>query len=69
MTRIHPIKLIAIGFILVLFGFLAPLFMVGKIIETSFALGFISYAASVIGLFLGLLGAAAYSGLSRRRRQ
>jgi hypothetical protein len=68
MTRTSPKKLIAIGFILVLIGFIVPLLMVGKIIETSFALGFISYGASVVGLFLGLLGAAAYTGLHRRRQ-
>jgi hypothetical protein len=66
MIRIHPKKIIAIGFVLVLFGFLAPFLMVIKVIETSYVLSFLSYSASVSGLFLGLVGAAWYSRLDKR---
>jgi hypothetical protein len=62
---IHPKRVIAIGFILVLFGFLVPLLMVIKIIEASFILGFVSYGASISGLLLGIIGAAWYSRLSK----
>jgi hypothetical protein len=60
------LRLIFIGFILVLFGFLGPLLMVVGILESSFALSFLSHGASVGGLFLGLLGTAMYVG--RRRK-
>ncbi|NIV30209.1 MAG: hypothetical protein GWN58_12155 [Anaerolineae bacterium] len=56
----QPWKLIAIGFVLVLFGAVAPLLMVMKVVPSSFILNFLSYGASVVGLFLGLIGAALY---------
>ena len=62
----HPKRIIAIGFVLVLLGFVIPLLMVIKVIETSFDLIFISQAASVSGVFLVIIGAAMYSRLSRR---
>jgi hypothetical protein len=66
MIRMHPKKIIAIGFVLVLFGFLAPFLMVIKVIKASYVLSFLSYAASVGGLLLGLVGAAWYSHLDKR---
>lgn len=65
MTRLPPGKMIAIGLILVLFGFLAPLLMVIDVIETSFFLSFLSHGASVSGLLLGIVGAALYSRLGK----
>ena len=65
MTRLHPGKMIAIGFVLVLFGFLAPLLMVIDVIEANFLLSFLSHGASVTGLLLGIVGAAQYSRLDR----
>ncbi|MBC8262895.1 MAG: hypothetical protein H8E47_02060 [Anaerolineales bacterium] len=65
MIRMHPWKIIAIGFVLVLFGFLAPFLMVLKVIEASFVLSFISHGASVSGLLLGIIGAAMYSRLGK----
>lgn len=65
MIRIHPWKIIAIGFILVLFGFLAPFLMVIKVVEASFLLSFLSHGASVSGLLLGIIGAAMYSRLGK----
>ena len=66
MTRLHPWKIIAIGFVLVLFGFLAPFLMVIRVIEASFVLSFLSHGASVAGLLLGIIGAAMYSRLGKR---
>jgi hypothetical protein len=60
MRGMQPWKLILIGFVLVLFGFVAPFLMVIKIVPSSFVLNFLSYGASVVGLFLGLIGAALY---------
>jgi hypothetical protein len=61
-----PRGIIALGFILVLLGFLVPFLMVLHVIQTSFFLGFISYGASVTGLFLGLLGSVLYARMKRR---
>ena len=60
MRSMQPWKLILIGFVLVLFGFVAPFLMVMKVVPSSFILNFLSYGASVVGLFLGLIGAALY---------
>lgn len=65
MIRLHPWKIIAIGFVLVLFGFLAPFLMVIKVIEASLLLSFLSHGASVSGLLLGIIGAAMYSRLGK----
>ena len=51
-------KIIAIGFVLVLLGVILPFLMVLRTIQPSFLLGFLSFAASVVGLVLGLIGAA-----------
>ena len=60
MIRIKPRALIATGLLLVLFGFVAPFLMVVRIVEPSLALSFASHAASVSGLFLGIIGSAIY---------
>jgi hypothetical protein len=60
MMRTDPRALIAIGLVLVVFGFVMPFLMVLRIIEPSLALSFMSHAASVSGLFLGIIGSAMY---------
>ena len=66
MKPLDPRLIVVIGFFLVLFGFVAPFLMVLGTIKASFALSFASHAASVSGLFLGLVGAAWYVRLNRR---
>jgi hypothetical protein len=66
MRPLDPRAILAIGFALVLFGFVAPFLMVMRIIEPSFALSFLSHGASVSGLFLGLIGAASWVRLNRQ---
>jgi hypothetical protein len=65
MIPIQPKKFIVIGFFLVMFGFLVPLLTVIKVIGASYILGFLSYAASVSGLILGIIGAISYTRLRR----
>lgn len=60
-----PKRLITIGFLLVLFGFAAPFLMVMNILESTFLLNFLSYGASLGGLFMGIIGAAWYVRISR----
>jgi hypothetical protein len=60
MSSLSPRQLIFIGFLLVFFGFLAPLLMTARIIEATLFLSFLSYGASVAGLMLGIIGAANY---------
>lgn len=61
----HPRTILILGFVLVVFGFVAPLLMVLKVIQPSFWLSFLSFGASVAGLFLGLVGTAFYVRLHR----
>lgn len=60
--QIRPKLFILIGFVLVLFGVVAPLFIVIKIIESTFWLNFLAFGAQVAGLMLGIIGAASYVG-------
>jgi hypothetical protein len=62
----HPVRLIVIGFFLVLAGAVFPLLMVSQILESTFLLNFFSYAASVAGLFLGIIGGALYVRKGRK---
>lgn len=65
LRRLYPREIIGIGFVLVLAGFVFPFLMVMKILPASFLVSFLSHAASVSGLFLGIIGAAMYVGSKR----
>jgi len=65
--RVRAWKLILIGFLLCLSGVIFPFLMVVKILESTFLLNFLSYTASVLGLFLGIIGAAYYVRENRRQ--
>jgi membrane associated rhomboid family serine protease len=67
MTRLSPGRMIILAFVLVLLGFVVPFLMMIRFIESSFLLGFLSYGASVVGLFLGLIGAVWYTRMKRPR--
>jgi len=60
MNRFSPGTLILVGFCLVLFGFLIPFLTVVKVIPSDLVLLLISFASSVAGLFLGIIGAASH---------
>ena len=66
MRRIGPVQMMVIGFFLVLFGFVAPFLMMEGFIASSMWLSFVSHAASVSGLFLGIIGSASYVRTRRR---
>jgi hypothetical protein len=66
MIKMNPRAIIALGFFLVLLGFLLPFLMVMHIIESSFFMNFFSYAASLTGLLLGLIGVAWYTRSHRK---
>jgi hypothetical protein len=56
-----PATSLAIGFVLVLAGFLAPFLMVLQVLESGLVLSFSAYCASLVGLFLALYGVSHYS--------
>jgi hypothetical protein len=54
----HPERLLLIAIVLLLFGCIMPFLMVTQVIESTFFLNFLSFTASVGGLFLGIIGVA-----------
>ena len=48
-----------VAFLLLLVGLVVPFLMTMRVIEPSLLLGFLSYAISTLGLFLGIIGIAA----------
>jgi len=68
MIRLSSRAIIFIGFILVLLGFLLPLLMVIKVLESTYFLNFFSLIASLLGLVLGMMGAAQMAVEARRSR-
>jgi ABC-type antimicrobial peptide transport system permease subunit len=65
MTPYSPNRLLWIGFGLVLAGAILPFLMILQVLPASIGLCFVSFTASVVGLFLGLIGAAMSVKLSR----
>lgn len=66
MRLLSPVGMMIVGFVLLVVGFIIPFLMILQIIKPGFFLVFFSYAASVSGLILGVIGAAFYA---RERRQ
>jgi hypothetical protein len=62
----HRVVLSAVGFLLILAGAVVPFLMVSHVVQTSFALSFMSYGASVAGLML-LAVRMASAGVRRAR--
>ncbi|MEJ5310256.1 MAG: hypothetical protein WHX52_10820 [Anaerolineae bacterium] len=57
----HPWKLLVLAFVLLLLGLLLPLLMVLGVLNSTFFLNFLAYAASFSGMVLGMIGAVLYS--------
>jgi len=63
----NPSRILVIGFFLVLFGFVGPFLMVLDILPTTYFLSFLSYASSIAGLFLGVIGTASVVRVRRKK--
>jgi hypothetical protein len=55
-------KTVLLGLALLIAGVTLSLLMVIRVVEPSFVLSFLAYAASLIGLLLGVLFAAQHAG-------
>ncbi|MEZ0397143.1 MAG: hypothetical protein ABWK53_12040 [Anaerolineales bacterium] len=64
---IPPGRLLVIGFILLLLGWLFPFLMMLRLIESTFWLNFLSFGAQVAGLFLGFIGTTMYIRINRNQ--
>ena len=60
-----PVTSLAIGFALILAGFLLPFLMVLRVLEPGLLVSFSAYFSSLVGLVLALYGISHYSS-SRR---
>lgn len=60
MINSRPLTLILIGFVLVLLGAVLPFLIVLGLLPSTWLLNFGSFAVSVAGLFLGVIGSAMY---------
>ena len=56
----HPLRMIIIGFVLLVLGVAFPLLMMIQVIESTFWLNFLSFGMQVSGLFLGFIGGTLY---------
>lgn len=54
----RPERLIAIAVIMLLFGCIMPFLMVIQVVTSTFFMNFLSFALSVAGLYIGILGIA-----------
>jgi len=52
----HSKQLIVIAVVLLLFGAVMPFLMVIHVVESTFFMNFLSFGASMLGLFLGVAG-------------
>lgn len=66
MIKLSPLHMILIGAVLMFLGVVLPLLMVIKILPSTFLLSFLSYTASVVGMFVGLIGALTYARNKKR---
>ncbi|MBN2391950.1 MAG: hypothetical protein JXR84_14575 [Anaerolineae bacterium] len=62
----HPGKLLLVAFILLVIGLLLPLFMVLRLLPSTFFLNFFAYAASFSGMILGLIGSVLYGRMHKK---
>ena len=63
----YPGRLIAIAIVLLLFGFVMPFLMALGVVESTLFLNFLSFGASVLGLFLGVAGITVYRGKQKKK--
>jgi hypothetical protein len=66
MMQASPIRLIFLGFVLLLIGVLLPFLMVLQILGPSILLSFLAYLSSLGGLVIGLVGITMYSRSEKR---
>jgi len=64
----YPGRLLAASIILMIIGVVIPFLMVIHLVQSTFFLNFLSYAASTVGFFLGIISFAATRVTSNRTK-
>ncbi|HIE48250.1 TPA: hypothetical protein EYP84_05115 [Candidatus Bipolaricaulota bacterium] len=59
------IRLITLGFVLLVLGWILPILMVLRLMAPNMGLSFLSFSSSVAGLLLGLAGIAQHTRSGR----
>ncbi len=65
---IKPWIMMVTAAVLLLLGFLLPLFMILGHIKSTFFLNFLSYTLSILGLFIGIIASVMVVLRSRKRK-
>lgn len=60
-------QVLLLSVILLIFGCVTPFMMALEVIDSTFFLNFLSFGASVLGLFLGLAGIAGMRVVQKRK--
>ena len=68
MNLLSPARLILIGFVLLVIGFLLPFLMVLQVLESTLPMNFLAYLASFFGLISGLVGVVTYARTQKKNR-
>jgi membrane associated rhomboid family serine protease len=63
-----PPRLMWLGFILLVIGFLLPFLMVLRLLEPTLLLNFVAYFASLFGLISGVVGVVTYARTEKKNR-
>jgi hypothetical protein len=66
MIALKPLHIILIGIALMVTGWVLPMLMVLRILQSTFALNFITYAFQVAGFFLGIIGVSMHVRLTKK---
>ena len=62
----YPGRVLAIAIAMMIFGVLMPFLMVLHLVESTFFLNFLSFIASTLGFYLGIIGFASFRAKSKR---
>jgi type IV secretory pathway TrbD component len=68
MNKLSPARLILIGFVLLVIGFLLPFLMVLQVLESTLPMNFLAYLASLFGLIIWLVGVVTYARTGKKNR-
>jgi len=66
MKQLTPLRMILLGFVLLVLGFVLPFSMLLQILPSTLPLNFVAYLSSLFGLVIGIVGLVLYSQARRR---
>lgn len=66
MKQLTPPRMILLGFVLLVLGFVLPFSMLLQILPSTLLLNFVAYLSSLFGLVIGIVGLVLYTQTRRR---